>query len=351
MNTLDLEQIKNNKLWKLMYDNGFTDCKTFAYKLIDSGYYTAFKTEEWNKSANYESDEYKQYFKNADTLSKSIKRCLYTNKYKNDDLLVACCKFFECSADYLLGLIDLPTHEKTDFNKLTGLFDNCIDTLKECNKHEAYDNSFAGYNRNITMVLNYLLYQGKDRKKDNLINHNKLTLLNSIFNYLVFSDFYTYTDKKGNLQGSHITFTDINGTGLCSLPVANMHNAIKLNINSILDTLRVHMKVSGFYTIQKPTLESLFEDIEKEQNKINDWDSEMKEILENNSPINKKDYIGTLSRCIGISNEKIHQIKNMIVSYYKDMLQKKDFSTFPEWQQSILEKLYMENECYITDKI
>lgn len=46
----------------------------------------------------------------------------------------------------------MPTHEKTDFNKLTGLWDNCIDTLAECNKHEAYDTSWADYNKNIILV-------------------------------------------------------------------------------------------------------------------------------------------------------------------------------------------------------
>lgn len=196
MNKLDIERITNHRLWKYMRDKGIKDCKTFAYLLIDKNFYVF--DNQGNKLADSTSDEYKKYYKNADTLSKTISRCLYHNEYKNDDLLIACCRFFNCSADYLLGFIDLPTHEKTDFNKLTGLWDNCIDTLTECNKHEAYDNSWADYNKNIILILNYLLYQGKD----NLINHDKITLLNDIFNYLVFSDFYSYTDSNGNEQGN-----------------------------------------------------------------------------------------------------------------------------------------------------
>ena len=166
MNKLDIERITNHRLWKYMCDKDIKDCKTFAYLLIDKHFYIF--DNQGNKLADSTSDEYQRYYKNADTLSKTITRCLYNNEYKNDDLLIACCRFFNCSADYLLGLIDLPTQEKTNFNKLTGLWDNCIDTLTECNKHEAYDNSWAGYNKNIIMVLNYLLYQGKD----NLINQD-----------------------------------------------------------------------------------------------------------------------------------------------------------------------------------
>lgn len=345
MNKLDIESITNHRLWKYMCDNGIKDCKTFAYLLIDKNFYIF--DNQGNKLADSTSDEYKRYYKNADTLSKTILRCLYHNEYKNDDLLIACCRFFNCSADYLLGFIDLPTHEKTDFNKLTGLWDNCIDTLAECNKHEAYDNSWADYNKNIILILNYLLYQGKD----NLINRDKITLLNDIFNYLVFSDFYSYTDNNGNEQGSHVTFTDKNVLNLCSLPVAHMHNAIKLNINSVLDTLKQHMKKTGFYTLQKPTLESLLNEIKENQDKIDDYNNELQEILKGNSPQDREDYIGLLERCKGSCLERIYRIEQSIIVNHKEVLQKKDFSCFPDWQQSLFDKLYNENEYYITGKI
>lgn len=241
----------------------------------------------------------------------------------------------------------MPTHEKTDFNKLTGLWDNCIDTLAECNKHEAYDTSWADYNKNIILILNYLLYQGND----DLINRDKITLLNDIFNYLVFSDFYSYTDNNGNEQGSHVTFTDKNGLNLCSLPVANMHNAIKLNINSVLDTLKQHMKKTGFYTLQKPTLESLLYEIKENQDKIDDYNNELQEILKGNSPQDREEYIGLLERCKGSCLERIYRIEQSIIVNHKEVLQKKDFSCFLDWQQLLFEKLYNENEYYITGRI
>lgn len=345
MKKLNMEKITNTRLWKLMNDNNITDSKELARLLIDKKFYTFYSLGD--KSANSTSNEYKQYYKNVDTLSKTITRCVYHNQYQNDNLLIACCRFFKCSADYLLGLIALPTHGKTDFNELTGLWDNCIDTLSECKKRKSFDNSFAECNQNIIMLLNYLLYQGKDK----LVNNSKITLLNDIFNYLVFSDFYSYTDNDGIPQGSHITFSDKNGINLCTLPVSNMYNAIKLNINSVLDILKKHAKESGSFIIKKPELEILLNEIKENQDKINGYDKELDEILENNNPKKRKEYIGTLERCKGMCFERIHKLENDIVSNYKDMLQKKDFSDFPEWQQTLFKKLYTENEYYITDKI
>lgn len=346
MNTIDETKITNYRLWWLMRDKGFSDCRTLARNLVDKGFYTSFNCLG-NKSADYGSVEAEQYRNNINSLARSITRCLYNNQFQNDNLLIACCRFFNCSADYLLGLIDLPTHAKTDFNKLTGLWDNCIDTLSECNKHKSFDNSFAEYNQNIVLLLNYLLYQGKDR----LVNHNKITFLNDVFNYLVFSDFDSYTDNDGIPQGSHITFSNKNGMNLCTLPVSNMYNAIKLNINSVLDTLRKHMKESGFFIIEKPKLENLLDEIKENQDKINEYDTELDEILTSGNPQKRKEYIGTLERCKGMCFERIHKLENDILSNHKDMLQKKDFSGFLEWQQVLFERLYTENEYYITDKI
>lgn len=44
------------------------------------------------------------------------------------------CKYFDCSADFLFGKIELPTHENSDIAQLTGLSLTAIDTLKMFNK-------------------------------------------------------------------------------------------------------------------------------------------------------------------------------------------------------------------------
>jgi len=127
MNKLDIEKITNNRLWELMKDKEITDSKSFARLLIDKGFYIFDNLGD--KFADSTSNEYKQYYKNVDTLSKTITHCLYDNCYKKDNLLIACCRFFKCSADYLLGFIDLPTHADTDINKETGLSKDAINCL------------------------------------------------------------------------------------------------------------------------------------------------------------------------------------------------------------------------------
>lgn len=255
--------------------------------------------------------------------------------------------FFGCSADYLLGMIDLPTYEKTDFFKLTGLYDNCINTLIKCKNSKCWDNSFPDYNETIIMLLNFLLYEDKDK----LANYDKITLLNDIFNYIFYSDFDSYIDNDGKEQGSHISFTNHQGVIVARLPVKEMHNTIKLNINSLLDSLREFNKSLGFYRLATPDLEKMLEAIKEEKEKIDQWDQELIQILQSNEALEKEPYIGTLERCKGICYEKIHQIKQMIVANYKDLLKQKEFSRFHPWQQDILESIYIENENYITDKI
>lgn len=131
-----------------------------------------------------------------------------------------------------------------------------------------------------------------------------------------------------------------------------MHNAIKLNINSVLDKLKQHMKKTGFYTLQRPTLESLLNEIKENQDKIDDYNNELQEILKGrSSPQDREEYTGVLERCKGSCLERIYRIEQSIIVNHKEMLQKKDFSRFPVWQQSLFEKLYNENEYYITEKL
>lgn len=147
MKKLDIKKITNNRLWKLMNDNGITDSKFFARLLIDKELYTFDNFGD--KSADSTSGEYKQYFKNIDTLSKRITHCLYFNQFQNDNLLIACCHFFKCSADYLLGLIDLPTHADTDIYNKTGLNEESIQTLRELQLSDKNENSITIFPKNL----------------------------------------------------------------------------------------------------------------------------------------------------------------------------------------------------------
>lgn len=63
--------------------------------------------------------------------------------------LKAYCDYFKCSADYLFGYIDFPTHENTDIQKVTGLSKTAIDYLL-AKSHSKY----------FTNVLDILLKPG-----------------------------------------------------------------------------------------------------------------------------------------------------------------------------------------------
>lgn len=46
------------------------------------------------------------------------------------------CKLFHCSADYLLGYIDLPTHQDTDLAAHTGLTEKAINKIQQLKRHD-----------------------------------------------------------------------------------------------------------------------------------------------------------------------------------------------------------------------
>ena len=83
----------------------------------------------------------------------------------------------------------------------------------------------------------------------------------------------------------------------------------------------------------------------RHQDKIDDYNNELQEILKGNSPQDREEYKGLLERCKGSCLEQ------SIIVNHKEVIQKKDFSCFLDWQQSLFEKLYNENEYYITGRI
>ncbi len=90
------------------------------------------------------------------------------------------CDFFNCSADYLLGYIDLPTHQNTDVQKVTGLSDDAIKQLIFINdKLKAYDTG-----RILLFILSKLI-ENKD------LSISLMSDINSCFDKL-----FAYIKKK-----------------------------------------------------------------------------------------------------------------------------------------------------------
>ena len=69
--------------------------------------------------------------------------------------MLAYCKFFHCSADYLLGLIEMPTHAETDIHAETGLSTEAIEQLIKWNEKTKLPNCDS-YRNSILFISDLL---------------------------------------------------------------------------------------------------------------------------------------------------------------------------------------------------
>lgn len=99
--------------------------------------------------------------------------------------LKAYCDYFKCSADYLFGYIELPTHEKNNIKNHTGLSENAIDRL-----------------------IN--LYNIACNDEDVFGSHNALECLDIISNLLTSKDFLEILKQISNADGYEIAVHEAN---------------------------------------------------------------------------------------------------------------------------------------------
>lgn len=71
------------------------------------------------------------------------------------EILKAYCTHFHVSADYLLGLIDKPTHKNVTFSEQTGLSESAIDTLEYLHAYSKYHKG-SGYDMRC-IIIDFLL--------------------------------------------------------------------------------------------------------------------------------------------------------------------------------------------------
>ena len=139
------------------------------------------------------------------------------------------CRFFNCSADYLMGYIDTPTHEEKEIQELTDLNDGTVRTLLH-KRPEVID------------ALNILLadIESYGNGDPDHIANVKLSLLRDLHSYLtdpgiitgVTTGFHDSIDAEGNvfLLGQYAT---IAGLDLDKLPLILM-----LSIQESLQDIR-----------------------------------------------------------------------------------------------------------------
>ena len=114
------------RLKALMYFNNITTSTELAVKLC--GYEQKPKTG----TSEYEICRTKER-----TIKNHLKLGNLTNLNSSESLttiyIAEYCHYFHCSADYLLGYIDYPTHSYTDIGEETGLSVSAINSIKQIN--------------------------------------------------------------------------------------------------------------------------------------------------------------------------------------------------------------------------
>lgn len=241
---IDESKIENKRLWKLMCERGIEDVSALAKEIYD---YIDFRcpADKPDKSSDTTSYDYKRYEKNKELAQKKITKNLYDISSLDSNYLLAYCKFFKCSADYLLGLIDLPTHKDTDINKETGLSKDAIDILEEDkNLHFPY----------ALTAINFLL------AKDDYID-DKRKLFRLILQYILLSQNIKsyYECDVSKMENKEIDLCDEYGKSIGPVPLDKMSNVFLLSINEILSKLKDN--IAKNQSRQKPTLFDILDDM------------------------------------------------------------------------------------------
>ena len=98
--------------------------------------------------------------------------------------IMAYCKFFRCSADYLLGYIDGPTHEAVEIERETGLSEASVDVLRSFAELIREEPGRRSENElKVLQALNYLI--GGDLGRRGFPEDH--SLLVQVFNYVAAS--------------------------------------------------------------------------------------------------------------------------------------------------------------------
>lgn len=133
------------ELARLLYNECFELLKESEIKFV------------YNPRFTYNSPENNSYRQAVDTIYKRVKIDLRNTDFKktSGEYMLAYCKFFHCSADYLLGLIDMPTHAKTNIHAKTGLSTEAIEQLIKWNEKTKLPNC-GSYHKSILFISDLL---------------------------------------------------------------------------------------------------------------------------------------------------------------------------------------------------
>lgn len=180
------------RLENLMKDDGIT---------MKQGAATELSKRLFEKGIlEYNSPDYDNQGKQKNNVAHTIREHLKKESAGNVDgyWLKIYCDYFHCSADYLFGYIELPTHEKTNIKNHTGLSENAIDKL-----------------------IN--LYNIANSNEDVFRSYDALEYLDIISNLLTSKDFLAILKEIINADGYEIAVHEAN-TGSIEEKKKNISN-------------------------------------------------------------------------------------------------------------------------------
>ncbi len=167
------------RLENLMRDDGITKKQGAATELSERLFEKGI--------LEYNSPDYDNQGKQKSNVAHTIREHLKKESAGNVDgyWLKIYCDYFHCSADYLFGYIELPTHEKNNIKNHTGLSENAIDKL-----------------------IN--LYNIANSDENAFRSHDALEYLDIISNLLTSEDFLMILKEISNADSYEIAVHDAN---------------------------------------------------------------------------------------------------------------------------------------------
>lgn len=161
--------------------------------------------------------------------------------------IMAYCRFFRCSADYLLGYIDSPTHESVAVEQETGLSEASVSVLRRFSAAARAGDHSGENERKVLEVLDLLLGEDLDRdfpewrfdSSGRLVGHGKSSwdfgLLILLHKYIAESDLRYLTGRTANERGKYsvIEAQDVTRGGtLDPIPIKDLYR------RDLLDKIR-----------------------------------------------------------------------------------------------------------------
>lgn len=231
-------------------DKEFKSILQFVRFLYDNYYeYLNIHDENGKKifdeNATYTGAKNNDYRYAVDIVRKEVTKNLKDYDCRNSKFLYAYCIMFGCSADYLLGFIDLPTHADTDIHNETGLTKDAINILSK-NKNSYFPVAVE--------AINLLL------RNDENINDN-MRLLELIQQYVLLSQDIKSYDEWGvpKMENKNIALRDEYGTAMGLVSVDEMANIFLLSINKLLTKLKDNISTKRIR--KKPTIFGILNDM------------------------------------------------------------------------------------------